>query len=181
MQAKHQDQAIVERIKSGEMQALDEVYLQYKPDFEKWVRHHFPLFANTIEDIYHEIIIKFYNNIASGKYVEARSSLKTYLFAIGKYEIYDRTRAKQKKRELDERFFPDIPEEVEDESYQEEMVKQMQSQIDHLSDRCRTLVRYYYFEARSIEEITELMDFKSKKQTSQEKWRCLSKLKSLLR
>src|SRR5690554_1634545 len=81
------DQYVVDKLKEEDLKALDEVYLTYKEEFFLFAKT-FSITDEDIPDIYQDTIISFYENIQSRKLEQLSCTLKTYLFAIGKFKIY---------------------------------------------------------------------------------------------
>lgn len=81
------DQYLVDKLKQNDLNTLDRIYLTYKEEFFLFA-HTFFIPSEDISDIYQETIISLYENVQDQKLEQLTSSLKTYLFAIGKFKIY---------------------------------------------------------------------------------------------
>src|SRR5690554_3551915 len=86
---------LIEQILKGNSEALEDIYIQYKKEFFLYASR-FSITEEDIVDIYQDSVVVLYENIKSGKLTTFTSSVKTYLFAIGKYKIYDRLKLKLK-------------------------------------------------------------------------------------
>ena len=75
-------------------EALDAIYLLYKDEFVNFCRK-FNISQDKILDIYQDSMIAFYENVVSGKLSEMSSTIKTYIFSIGKYSIYNMLKKKK--------------------------------------------------------------------------------------
>src|SRR5690554_7270331 len=84
---------LIRLIKSGDKSSLESVYTLYKKEFLLY-SNRFSLSHGDVLDIYQDTIIALHNNIMSGKLETLSCSLKTYLFTIGKYQIYNRMKIK---------------------------------------------------------------------------------------
>jgi len=82
-----EDQDLLDRLKQDDLTALDEVYISYKETFLLFGRT-FSAPDEDITDIYQDTMISLYENVKNGKLETLTSSLKTYLFAIGRFKIY---------------------------------------------------------------------------------------------
>src|SRR5690554_7587583 len=76
----------IQSLQKGDLKTLEEVYLQFKGEFLTYARQ-YPIEMDVVLDIYHDSIIALYENFARRNMNTMKSSLKTYLFAIGKYKI----------------------------------------------------------------------------------------------
>src|SRR5699024_8955659 len=113
-------------------------------------------------DIYQDSVIVLYENIVSGKLTSLTSSLKTYLFAIGKYKIYNSLKVKVITKDLADYEFLLKEESEEDFSLQEENIIKIQKAYKELGGRCQEVLKMFYYENRSIEEIKNRLEYASK-------------------
>ena len=85
----------LELLQKGSSEAFQKLYEAYKHDFFLFARK-FKVASSDITDIYQDTFITFYENLINGKVTEFSSSIKTYLFAIGKFKIYAYLKNKSK-------------------------------------------------------------------------------------
>jgi len=52
--------------------------------------------------------------------------------------------------------------------------------LNHISDQCRQLLLYYYFEERSMTNIAEMMGFANDKVAKSKKYQCKKKLEAVV-
>src|SRR5690606_26424525 len=90
-----EDQYLLDKLKQNDLTALDKAYLTYKKEFFLFART-FSVSDDDIADIYQDTIISLYENVTSGKLNTLTSSLKTYLFAIGRFKLYRQIERNQK-------------------------------------------------------------------------------------
>jgi RNA polymerase sigma-70 factor (ECF subfamily) len=170
---------IIDLIKSGDQLALRKIYDENRNTFVKFARKYNVKEYDAL-DIYQDAIIILYNNIVNGKIKDLNSKISTYLFAIGKYKIFQLHRD-NKKIELnndlhleEENIYLDVN------LYNEKLTKQ-QKLLKHyfplLGNRCQEILKLYYFEGYNLDEITKILAYSDKKVLKSQKSRCVKQLK----
>lgn len=173
------DNSLIKQIKSGDKAALATVYKQYKNEFLLYGAR-FSLDKEALLDVYQDAVIFLYENIVSGKLEKLSSSLKTYLFSIGKYQIYNRRKAPPPAEDLTE-FELQLQEEQEDKRlWREEHIDKLQKGYNGLGEKCREVLKMFYYESLSIEEIKDRLGYNSKDVVKSQKSRCLKQLKEIV-
>lgn len=173
-----EDTKILKELKLGNRDLLGRLYLEHRDAFLAFSKK-FPLDETDRLDAWQDALVVLYDNICSGRLIELKSSLKTYLFSIGKYILLAELRRRDKVflaaetegELLSELVFPD---EGKDED------EYMQLALKDLGESCRELLTYYYYENFSIEAIAIRMGYANENTVSAQKSRCLKKLKALL-
>lgn len=170
---------LINQLKEEKLQTLDQIYLMYKEEFFLFARSlSYP--EEDILDIYHETIISFYQNIQNGKLERLTSSLKTYLFSIGKFKIY---------KELDKNKVLHTGDLVihthqESKTFEVGIKKQKQQLLKKafgsLGERCRKVLELYYYEGLTLDEIQTYLGYSSKDVLKSQKSRCLRQLKEFV-
>ena len=123
------------------MSALEEVYREYREDFLHFALR-FGLSESECLDAYQDVMIAFYENVKEGKLTTLTSSLKTYLFSIGKYNLLNQLKNK-KRTAPTEAILPEI--EIADNQYFEEIELTHRQQIiekafQQLGEQCLSLI-----------------------------------------
>ena len=75
---------IIQKIRSGGQTELGSIYEEYRTEFLQWITKEYDCSMDDGKDIYQLTILIFYDNIKKGKLEHLVSSVKTYLFGIGK-------------------------------------------------------------------------------------------------
>ena len=78
------DTDLLQKLKNGDTGALDRFYIAHRMEFVKWADKTYGLGSSEAIDIYQDSFIILYENIMNGKLINLESSLKTYMFAVGK-------------------------------------------------------------------------------------------------
>ncbi len=174
------DQYVVDKLKEEDFKVLDEVYLTYKKEFFLFAKT-FSIAEEDIPDIYQETIISLYENIQTKKLEYLTSSLKTYLFATGKFKIYKQL---SKNKSLNhEGNIIHISEEMQvfEAEVEEERQHLLKSGWRQLGVKCQKILELYYYNGKTLDEIQNELDYTSKDVLKSQKSRCLKQLKELVK
>ncbi len=175
----NREKKLLIEIQAGKQKAIETVYNRYKTEFIIFASR-FSIYEEDALDIYQDSIIILYENIVSGKLSTLTSSLKTYLFAIGKYKIYNVLKLKINTTDYAEYEFQ-LEEETEDDfGLQEENIVKIQIAYQELGEKCQQVLKLFYFENRDIEEIKNKLNYASKDVVKSQKSRCIKHLKTIL-
>ncbi|WP_225035997.1 RNA polymerase sigma factor [Winogradskyella sp. SM1960] len=174
------DQYLVDKLKQNDLKALDSIYLTYKEEFFLFART-FSIASEDISDLYQETIIALYENVQSQKLERLSSSLKTYLFAIGKFKIYKHL--KKSKKIYHEENIIHVSEEMkvfETETADEQQLV-LRKSWKELGDKCQQILDLYYYKGMVLDDIQSTLKYSSKDVLKSQKSRCLKQLKALVR
>ena len=84
---------------SSDRLKIKALYEGFKPSFLGYGKQ-FGLSLDELTDIYQEAFIALRTKAVQGKLTTVKSSMKTYLFGIGKFKIYDELNRKAQKLPL---------------------------------------------------------------------------------
>lgn len=91
------EQEALNRCQAGDERAYAWIYQTYWPEFSRWIqRQGCP--AHLAGDVYAQAMLAFYRNVDSGRLDSLWSSLKTYLFQIGKNQWLSMQRGERRLR-----------------------------------------------------------------------------------
>lgn len=169
-----------ELYKNG-LKALDHIYLDYKEEFYNFSKK-YDLSEEDLQDVYQETIIVFYENILSGRLTDLTSSLKTYIFSIGKYSIYNILRKKSKTVALDRKHLENLDLGAIDFQFEHsEKSALVKEALVKLGDRCRRVLVLFYYHSYTIEALMKELGYKNENVVRSHKSRCLKNLKELVK
>ena len=174
------DQDIIDSLKNNDQQVLDEVYRKHKKSFYLFART-FSIPTNDIEDIYQETIISLYENIQNNKLSKLTSSLKTYLFAIGKFKILKQLNKPTFPYSQDNVILVSEEMKVFEAEVNEERQKTLKKSWAQLGDKCQQILELYYYKGKTLDEIQKDLNYSSKDVLKSQKSRCLKQLKELVK
>ncbi len=173
------DQQTLESIREGNREVLGEVYARYRVDFVRFGRR-YTLPDEVVTDVWQDTIVNFYENITNGRLTTLTSSLKTYLFSLGKYALIDESRRRNRRtapvangQQLIEIHPDERPQPLE-------ANEALDVAITRLGERCRKLLIHFYYDNFAVEAIAERMGYANENTVSAHKSRCMKKLRELL-
>lgn len=137
-------------------------------------------------DIYQEAFIALRKHALNGKLDTVNSSLKTYLFGIGKFMIFDLL--KEKKRTT--AYNPSklgihdtielVSTNIEEEELSHEQAL-LRTYFKKLGKKCKEMLTLFYSRGLSIDEIVEHTDYTDGSVVRSQKSRCLKTLKDMIK
>lgn len=152
---------------------ISELYKLYKAPFISFALKYYPINKETAEDIYQESFTIMYQNVRDGKFKNKQTSLKTYLFEIGKHKICS-CLAKNKLE-----FIPlqTLSSEWVEQNFNAEEWMEAQTIVNQLineaDDICNRILRFYYWERLKMEEIAIRLNYKSAQVAKNKKNSCM--------
>lgn len=172
---------IIELLRLGDSNTLQKIYNDNRLSFIKFAQK-YNIEEYDAADIYQDSIIALRENAINGKLNNIKSSISTYLFAIGKHKIYF-THRQNSKLEFDndlllnEKYFdPDVN------LFDEKLTKEqeiLQKCYEELGGKCKKVLNLFHYQGFTLDEITQILDYSSKKVLKSQKSRCQKKLKEL--
>lgn len=177
------DQQLLEQVQAGQYEVLSEVYRRYRGEFVVWAGRVYSCSETDAADCFQDAVIVFYKNVRNGRLTELTSSLKTYLFAIGKRLVSGQRRRQKREMTTDYDEWP-LPGEVDISLYDriedDHRRTTVESALERLGDPCRTILRLFYYHQYPIESIQSSLGMASPGAVRIKKMRCLEKLRSLI-
>ncbi|KGL62624.1 RNA polymerase sigma factor [Polaribacter sp. Hel1_85] len=167
-------------LKESDKEALKMVYIENRIPFINFARK-FKVSENDIVDAYQDAIIVLSEKAFKGEIDNLNCSVKTYLFGIGKYILFEKARKTQKKvldfplekedynyKSIAEDFFEEAPNKLE---------LLLQKGFASLGKKCKEVLRLFYYRGFTIDEISDRLGYKDKNVVKSQKSRCIKQLK----
>ncbi|SHI55094.1 RNA polymerase sigma factor [Pseudozobellia thermophila] len=178
------DEQLISQLKNRDRDALKSVYDDYRSEFFKFA-HRYQKTGVDLEDIFQDALIALYENAQAGKLDHLKSSVKTYLFSIGKFMLFKRFRD-TKEIITDEAYIFDqkekaVIEDVYHDPGPDEYQKRLVSNFKKLGEKCREILELFYLKGLKIEEIMTVQGYENKNVVKSQKSRCLKSLKDLIK
>jgi RNA polymerase sigma-70 factor (ECF subfamily) len=171
---------IIAKIKSGGQTELGMVYEEYRTEFLRWITREYECSDDDSKDIYQLTILIFYDNVRTGKLERLVSSVKTYLFGIGKNIVMENRRKAYRQTPIDqERWLKEYLIDEPTDVIQEPFFEIAKNALSKLGDPCRRLVELFYYDRKSLEEISELLSYKNPETAKNQKCKCMKRLRKL--
>ncbi|MEM6684494.1 MAG: sigma-70 family RNA polymerase sigma factor [Bacteroidota bacterium] len=173
------DAELQDRLRSDDKKALETIYIQYKNEFLNYAKRYNLDTYNAI-DVYQDAIIAMHHNFVNTRLVLTSSSIKTYLFGIGKFKILKKIKEAKTliNVETKEEAYTEI---TLEESTPSERSMTLSAHLDTISDSCRKVLELFYYRNLTVDEIVQLTEYKDGNTVRSHKSRCLKRLKSLFK
>ncbi len=167
------------RLRNDDKKALEEVYVAYKEAFVNYGLR-FNLDRDDLIDVYQDSVIAMHQNFTTKQLHIENSSLKTYLFSIGKHKIFDRL--KERKQFVGTFTEEDAYEEIDvSEAVLTNEQQLLQKYFKRLGESCQHILKLFYYRSLSIKEIVQQTQYKDENTVKSHKSRCLKKLIALIK
>lgn len=133
------------------------------------------------KDIYQDAFIACWKNIKDDKFKQT-GSVEAYLYTIAKHKWTDHLRSATYKKTVltnETSHLTAVKDEVdieEDEEAKKQII--LKQALAKLGEQCKTLLKLFYFERKSMNDISGVMHMTSASARNQ-KYRCMEKLKAL--
>jgi len=177
----HNQLVVINNLKSGDKQVLEKLYKEFRQEFISWIIKTYGCDLDDARDIYQYAILTFYKNACEGKLDELSSSIKTYLFAIGKNQIRKRNKEKVKYSDQLLDIIVDESETIRlDKIEYEQKIIRVADALNELGDSCRQILEFTYFFKFNMNEISEKLGYKNRDTVKNLKYKCLQRLKKLI-
>lgn len=171
---------LIAKIKSGGEAELAMLYEEHRSAFVQWMKKEFQCSDDDGRDIYQLTILVFIDNIRSGKLEHLVSSVKTYLYGIGKNIVRDNMRKASRQMSIDQQQW--LVDYVSDEPASPEGEKKFEAAkraLAKLGEPCKRLVELFYYERRSLDDIAGIMNYKNPETAKNQKCKCMKRLRQL--
>ena len=171
---------IIKEIKNGNNDQLSMIYREHRSEFIAWITSNYSCSRDEARDVYQVSILALHENILNNRLQQLKSSMKTYLFAIGKNKFLE---FKKSNARITNDADPATIQLEEVTSWEhEENEKNLQvseKSLEKLGDPCRSLLELYYFHGMSMEEISEKLNYKNSATTKNLKCKCMARLRKI--
>lgn len=177
------DSELIESLKNRKDNGIRLIYSSYKTEFIYFIRGKFQVNANEADEIFQASLVTLMENCISGKLTELTSTLKTYFFSIGRYKCLDYLKRKSRNNPFSFEQFVQIDDEDEERTSKEEFESRLElitSILKDLGEPCYPLLKLFYFEKRSWEEISGIMGYKDDHSAKNMKYKCMKKIKQII-
>ena len=173
------DRQIIQRIKENDRTVLGEIYIKYEKQVHTYINKHGGDNFDA-EDMLQESIIVLWQNVNNGKF-DLSSKLGTYLVAVAKNKWRAQLR---KKNKISGSELPENSANSDQDALQliltEEKENIIKRAFELIHPICKQVLMLFYFEERSLEEITKILKFANTDVTKSKKYQCKKSLETVL-
>ena len=176
------EQARLEDIRQGNQAVLQRLYNDYRESFLAWGAQHFQCPRGDAVDVYQKAFTIFYFNIKEGKITELTSSLKTYLFSIGRNVFLKRFRDKHlQTADLNESVTDSqVDFSIMDRYHHSDQANLVRRLLNTIGEPCRQLLELLFIKEFSTDAVMHTMELKNEQAVRKRKFLCLKKLRDLI-
>lgn len=167
--------AIIEAIKAGSEKILFQLYESYRDEFVSWAIRNHQISIEEAKDIFQEAIVGLYKNVKGGKADSLESSIKTYLFGIGKNIILNLLKRKGIETKVYEQF-TESQSESHDYYDREHLVSLVSRIYRALGSPCKEVLELYYERGFDMESVAMRLGYKNADVAKKKKYECLKSL-----
>jgi RNA polymerase sigma-70 factor (ECF subfamily) len=156
------------------------MYNEHRSVFFGFARK-FNISEDEIADIYQEAFLALRKHALSGKLLEVKCSLRTYLFGIGKYLIFNELKKKNKLVPIKFNETEVEPVEVKADDPLTIEQKLLQQNFKKLGKKCQQVLTMFYYRGLTNEEISKMEGYENDAVVRSQKSRCLKTLKEYIK
>jgi RNA polymerase sigma factor (sigma-70 family) len=154
-----------------------------RDEFIQWSAKNYSASSDQAKDAFQEAILDFHQNVIHGKLTELSSSLKTYLFQIGKHKLLnilkkDRRMTYNDALHMINHGEVDIFMEEENKAYTQEQISKA---IEKIPEDCQKVLNLFYFKEYDMDSIAREMNYKNGDTAKSKKSVCMKNLMNELK
>ncbi len=173
---------IIIRMKKGDKKAFNTMYLAFRPAFLAFFSSKYSLEKEVCFDLYQQTMLQVYENILQGKLDDIQSTLKTYVFGVGKNISSNESRYKKVRINHKDSVRDYIVQtQVEYTEVDKELIKRVMKKIKEMKEVCQKLLIGYYVENKKTIELQYELKFSSEQGVRTQKSRCLNYLRKMIK
>lgn len=172
---------IISSIKAGGEKYLREIYETHRVTFLQWIIKNYSIDEELAAEVYQKAFITFYYNIKEGKLTELSSSIKTYLFAIGKNLVREHFKKSQKFVDDTQLELQQVDDSITSKYEINEKKQSIKHYLQKIGEPCKTVIELFYFRHYSMEAIAIELGYKDERIAAKRKFICLRQLKELMK
>ena len=172
---------VIARIKTGDERELGAIYEKYRQEFISWIIRNYSCNIDEAKEVYQLAIMIFYENIINGKLTTMTSSIKSYVFAVGKNKMLEQKKFANRFTHNLEGTMDLINEDqpAEDVEQHEAALKLVERCLHLLGEPCKGLLELYYYRRKSMTDIAENLGYKNTDTAKNQKYKCMKRLKKI--
>lgn len=173
---------IISLVKAGDISVLANIYKENRTGFLIFAKK-YNLPDEDLIDIYQDAIIALRDNIVMGKVVNLESSIKTYLFSVGKYMIYKKIKEHHTNKTFQEDIYS-VYNHIDYFEYHKDIDNRNQQLVTNcfvkLGEKCQQILKLFYYDGLTLKEIQDYLNYDNYNVIKSQKSRCLRTLKEII-
>jgi RNA polymerase sigma factor (sigma-70 family) len=165
---------------NGNNDVLSALYKKYYNIVLKFILYNSGTSA-AAQDVYQETIIVLFESVKKPGF-ELKCQLQTYIFSIAK-RLWLKELKKNGKtflfKESEENNLVDVSEDLKEFDEKEAEIEKMNNSLIDLGEPCSELIKDFYINKLSMEEIAEKFGYTNADNAKTQKYKCLQRLKKI--
>jgi RNA polymerase sigma factor (sigma-70 family) len=173
------EQHLLEGLALSDRKAIETIYRQNYSMIHALIINNSG-YPDDARDIFQEAMIVLYEKVRSGSF-ELNCQLKTYLYSVCRRLWLKRLSQLQRSVGEVENLQDTVPveEEMERHEQRNQDFQLMEQSLNNLGEPCRSLLKAYYLETKSMVEIAADFGYTNADNAKNQKYKCLMRLKKI--
>ena len=177
---------ILASIREGDAKFLEWLYADNRQSFIFWAAQTYNCTEDMAVEVYQKAFTILYTNARDGKLKELTSTVKTYLFSIGKNLFREQFRSKHNQTlQIDDVGHSiiegsNLDHKLSDQYQSNHHKKLVSSLLDEIGDPCRQLLKLVYIDGYSTEAVVREMNYSDERVVRKRKSLCLKKMREIV-
>jgi RNA polymerase sigma factor (sigma-70 family) len=178
------EQQLLAALAKGDRGATEQIYRQQYKIVAGWIQNHGGT-ANDSADVFQEAMVVLYEK-AQQEDFRLTCKIGTYLFAVSKHIWFKKAQSQRKQpgflpdgsgsdKGLDWAYEDDLKVHQERESHYD----QLNMALDRLGEPCRSLIKAFYHQDKSMQEIAADFGYTNPENAKTQKYKCLNRLRKI--
>jgi RNA polymerase sigma factor (sigma-70 family) len=180
------DRELIEGLANSDNQAISEIYSLYQPMLLKWMVTRGGTETDAY-DVFQEGVLVLFEKTSDPEFA-LTCKLSTYLFAVCKRIWFKKNQKQSNISSLDYDLGAEEGEfegmrsfdsDIKFHQEQEAKFEQLEQSLEQLGNPCKGLLRAFYIEEKSMQEIASAFGYTNAENAKTQKYKCLNRLKKL--
>ncbi|MEM1216930.1 MAG: sigma-70 family RNA polymerase sigma factor [Bacteroidota bacterium] len=174
------DETVLKTLATGKTAAWRQVYDDWRSPFRLYFLKYTKQSPEQVNELFQDAMVVLHRKIVNGGLqAPLQSTLKTYLFGIGKM-LYRKQRSASVNWEDD---IPEvaIPSEAENRIVMQEQAAWVRQLLDRIGDKCRDILEKIYLQGYSMEAAAEDLGMSGAGAARKRKFDCLKKMRQMIK
>lgn len=174
------EQQIIELLRSGDFRKASQKLYAYYPVIKKMILKNQGS-KQDAEDVYQDALIIILRKIEDPEF-NLTSNLSTYLYSVCRFLWSDELKKRNKRFEVEIKETQEYSkEELGINTEQIRSEKLAEKAFISLGEKCKELLKLFYYSKVSLKEIASILRFANEKVAKNQKYRCIEKAKENLK
>ena len=170
------NQEIIESILNNDNKVIECLYDEHRSHFISWALLEYKIPSEDSKDLFQEAMVVLVMKIQDKKITEITTTLKTFIFGIGKQLIRNNIKLKYNRESRQQQYYQLSDDVVQNDRIDEDYGIVL-AELSCMKTLCKSILQHYYLDNLSLKEIALSLGYKSAQSVKVQKYRCLNTLK----